>query len=75
MNEPSTTAVNNFGHQWPKRNDKMPECKHNFFAVREDPILAKVKIVCAWCGQVRELSSNGEVAVLKHKGTLRYEVQ
>ena len=58
----------------PNRPPHPPECKHNFFVVRQDPIVAKVSIVCAWCGQVRELSSTGEVAVLTQKGALRYEV-
>lgn len=50
------------------------ECKHNFFVVDQMSVQACVKIVCAWCGQVRQLGANGEVAVLKHKGSIRYEV-
>lgn len=50
------------------------ECKHNFFMVKEDPKEWKTTIVCAWCGQVRELNVNGQVAVVKHKGVIRYEV-
>ena len=74
MNQPSTTG-GSIDERWSNPDTKPKyECKHNFFVVRQDRIVAKVSIVCAWCGQVRELSSNGEVAVLKHKGTLRYEV-
>jgi len=50
------------------------ECKHNFFPVREDGTYAKIKIVCAWCGQVRQLDDQGNVDVLINKGRIKYEV-
>ncbi len=57
------------------------ECKHNFFPVKNGEQDKKgeklwinfVIITCCWCGQVRELNANGEVAVIKQKGNIRHE--
>lgn len=57
-----------------RKAKEISECKHNFFAVDKMERESATIIVCAWCGQVRQLKSNGEVAVLKHKGSIRYEV-
>jgi len=53
------------------------DCKHNFFTVRIHPTEGgdgSSTIVCCWCGQVRKLYANGQVQVVVHKGTIKYEV-
>lgn len=46
------------------------KCEHDFFKLRTFP--NSITVVCAFCGQIRDIHYNGTVFVIKEKGTVRH---